>query len=473
MSIPRKIAFNTVFSSLTKISWTLVSLVALGLITRYLGADGFGEYTTILAFFFMFSAIGDLGLNQIVLREISYKEEKTKEKQIISTAFMLRLSVSIILILASFILTRFLPYSDNIKNGIILSSFGLLFSSTYQILVTIFQKRLLLYQVSLAELVGRVANLVWVFICIHFQLELLWILGGMLFSWASTFFIVFILARIKVKFYPRFDYMGAKKLLKKALPLGISAIITFIYFRVDTIMLSIMKGVGDVGIYGVAYKIIENVSYFPAMFMGLIMPLYARYIFTNRKKFKRVAYRAFDTISFIAVGISFGIFALAPKIITIIAGEGFEESILVLRILSISILGLFYAQYFNTILITANLQKKLLLIFSICAVLNISANIIFIPKYSYLAAGVISSFTELLVPILAAIMVVKNCHYFPKISVLLKTILAGILMLGFLFVFKNWPIYLQILLGGGIYIMAAFALKAFSIKDFKKIIKAN
>ncbi|MEA3273306.1 MAG: flippase [Patescibacteria group bacterium] len=473
MSIPRKIAFNTIFSSSTKISWTFVSIIALGLITRYLGADGFGEYTTVLAFFFMFSAISDLGLSQIVLREISYKKRDTKEKQIISTAFTLRLTVSLIIILASFVLVRFLPYSDNIKNGIILSSFGLLFSSGYQILVTVFQKRLLVYQVSIAELVGRVANLAWVFTCVHFQLGLLWILGGMLISWASTFLIVFILARIKVKFHLGFNYLGIKKLLKNALPLGISAIITFIYFRVDTIMLSIMKGIGDVGIYGAAYKIIENVAYFPAMFMGLIMPLYARYMFTNKKKFKRVAYRAFDTISFIAIGISFGIFALAPKIITLIAGEGFEESILVLRILAISILGLFYAQYFNTILITANLQKKLLLIFSICAVLNISANIIFIPQYSYLAAGTISSLTELLVPMLAAIMVIKHCHYFPKVYALLKIILAGILMLGFLFISKNWPIYLQIPLGGGIYLMATFALKAFSIRDFKKIIKAN
>lgn len=473
MSIPRKIAFNTIFSSSAKISWTFISLIALGLITRYLGADGFGEYTTVLAFFFMFSAISDLGLSQIVLREISYKKRDTKEKQIISTAFTLRLTVSLIIILASFVLVRFLPYSDNIKNGIILSSFGLLFSSGYQILVTVFQKRLLVYQVSIAELVGRVANLAWVFTCVHFQLGLLWILGGMLISWASTFLIVFILARIKVKFHLGFNYLGIKKLLKNALPLGISAIITFIYFRVDTIMLSIMKGIGDVGIYGAAYKIIENVAYFPAMFMGLIMPLYARYMFTNKKKFKRVAYRAFDTISFIAIGISFGIFALAPKIITLIAGEGFEESILVLRILAISILGLFYAQYFNTILITANLQKKLLLIFSICAVLNISANIIFIPQYSYLAAGTISSLTELLVPMLAAIMVIKHCHYFPKVYALLKIILAGILMLGFLFISKNWPIYLQIPLGGGIYLMATFALKAFSIRDFKKIIKAN
>ncbi len=473
MSIPHKIAFNTVFSSLTKITWTLVALVSLGLITRYLGADGFGEYTTVLAFFFMFSALSDLGLNQIVLREISFRKKEKKESQIISTAFTLRLLVAFLAITSSFLLVEFLPYSENIKKGIILASFGLIFSSGYQILVTVFQKRFLVYQVSIAELIGRVSNLIWVFVCINLKLGLLWVLGGMIASWLSTFLIVFVLAQLKIRFRLRFNFLESKKLLKNALPLGISAIITFIYFRVDTIILSIIKGVGDVGIYGAAYKIVENVAYFPAMFMGLIMPLYARYMFTDKEKFQRVASRVFDAISFIAVGIAFGIFALAPKIIIIIAGEGFEESILVLRILSLSILGLFYAQYFNTILITANLQKKLLIIFSVCAVFNIFTNLIFIPKYSYLAAGLISSLTEILVPILAAFLVFKKCQYFPKIQALFKIILSGVLMLLFLFFSTGLPIYLQILLGGGIYLLATFVFKAFSKEDFKKIIRAN
>jgi O-antigen/teichoic acid export membrane protein len=473
MSIPHKVAFNTVFSSSAKITWTLVSLISLGLITRYLGADGFGEYTTILAFFFMFSAFSDLGLNQIVLREISFKNRDLREGKIISTAFTLKLLVALLVVFTAFLLVKFLPYSEIIKKGIILSSFGLFFSSGYQILTTIFQKRLLVYQVSIAELVGRVANLIWVFIFINLKLGLLWILGGMILSWVSTFLIVFILAQLKIRFSFRFNFLESKKLLKNALPLGISAVITFIYFRVDTIILSLIKGIGDVGIYGAAYKIIENVAYFPAMFMGLIMPLYARYMFTNRKKFHRVASRAFDVLSFIAVGISFGIFALAPKIIDIIAGAGFEESVLVLRILSISILGLFYAQYFNTILITANFQKKLLMIFIFCAVFNIITNLIFIPLYSYLAAGFISSITEILVPILAAWLVLKHCHYFPRIYSLLKIFLAGILMLGFLFFSVSFPIYIQIILGGTIYLATTFILKVFSKEDFKKVIRAN
>ena len=132
MSIPKKIAINTIFSSSAKIIWTLIAMVSLGLITRHLGTASFGDYTTILAFFFMLSALCDMGLGQIVLREISYKSREKDERHIVSVAFTMRLVVSLVLILASLVLVWVLPYSSDVKKGILLVSVGLIFSSGYQ-----------------------------------------------------------------------------------------------------------------------------------------------------------------------------------------------------------------------------------------------------------------------------------------------------------------------------------------------------
>ena len=71
MSTPRKIAYNVVFSAAAKMAGTVLALVGIGFITRYLGKDGFGDYSTVLAFFFFFGALADLGLYSISTREIS------------------------------------------------------------------------------------------------------------------------------------------------------------------------------------------------------------------------------------------------------------------------------------------------------------------------------------------------------------------------------------------------------------------
>ena len=54
MVIARKIAYNVLVSSISKILATVLALVSIGLITRYLGKDGFGNYSTVIAFFAFF-----------------------------------------------------------------------------------------------------------------------------------------------------------------------------------------------------------------------------------------------------------------------------------------------------------------------------------------------------------------------------------------------------------------------------------
>ena len=90
MPVARKIAYNVVFNSLFKVFSTVVlSLYSIRLITEYLGPDGFGKYATILAFFAFFSALVDLGLAQVIVREIS--REGADEKSIFGKIFTLRL----------------------------------------------------------------------------------------------------------------------------------------------------------------------------------------------------------------------------------------------------------------------------------------------------------------------------------------------------------------------------------------------
>jgi O-antigen/teichoic acid export membrane protein len=473
-TVSQKVSINAVLSSICKIVWTFIALYSFRLLAQYLGADGFGKYTTILAFFFMFSAFGELGVNQMALREISYEKNEGKEDKIISIAFSLKIIAAIVIFFIAFVLLFLLKdfYEIDIRLGISLVSVGLLFSSGYQVLTTIFQKRLLAYKVALAELLGRIVNLIWVIFCIQESLSLIFVVFGMIFSWMATFIVVFILAKKEVNFKFKIDLLEYKKFLKKSLPLGLSAIISFIYFKSDTLILSAKQGFYDVGIYQAAYKIVENIAYFPSMFMGLVMPIYARHIFTETKRFRKAAKRVFDAIVFLGMGVFWGIMALAPKIIAITTAgrEEFGASVVVLKILSIAIMGIFLGQYFNTLLIVANHQKILLKIFLFCAIFNVSLNLLFIPQFSYMASAIISSATEVLVPCLSASVIYFKMKYQPVFFSLFKTFLAGLIMYFFLVTYPEIPIYIQIPVGGMIYFFLSCLFRVFSKEDLKKII---
>src|SRR3972149_2782066 len=141
MAIARKIAYNVILNSFLKVLSTVVlSLFSIRLITGYLGQDGFGQYSTTLAFFAFFSALADLGLSSVTAREIS--REGANEKNILDKVFSLRLSSSVAVFLLSPLLLLFFNYSRDLKIAILVAAGAVIFSTMSLLLNGVFQKRL-------------------------------------------------------------------------------------------------------------------------------------------------------------------------------------------------------------------------------------------------------------------------------------------------------------------------------------------
>lgn len=92
-----------------------------------------------------------------------------------------------------------------------------------------------------------------------------------------------------------------------------------------------------------------------------------------------------------------------------------------------------------------------MLVLSLAAVVNISLNYFFIPKFSYLASAWISVITELIVVVFTAAMVFFKTKYFPRVEKAWGLILAGILMGAFLAVFKSINFFVLILISASLY----------------------
>ena len=129
MLIARKIAYNVAVSSFSKILSTALALVSIGLITRYLGKEGFGNYATALAFLSFFSAVADLGLYSASTREIS--RPGADEKKIMGNIFAFRAGVSLLVLILSPIVVIFFSYPLEVKEAIIIVAASFLFSSSY------------------------------------------------------------------------------------------------------------------------------------------------------------------------------------------------------------------------------------------------------------------------------------------------------------------------------------------------------
>ena len=402
MNLAARIAHNSIISAITRVISLALALVTIGLITRYLGTSGFGNYTTIVAFYFLITAVSDFGVNQILTREIS--RPNAKEKDILANVLGLRL-ISLFLVSSVGILgTFFLPYGGEIKKGIWLMFIALVLSSLSQALNGIFQKRLVMNRIAWRELIGRFIQLGVTFLAVKYNFGIFGIIIAMIASYAFVLAASWNLASQYLTLSFSFDTKYWKYFLKESAPLGIAAFVNFLYFKADAILLSLLQTSHDVGIYGAAYKVLESLIYFPTMFMGLIMPVFSYNIFHRPAHFLRIASRTLKAIWLVTIPLVISLFFLAEETIKIIAGAEFTDSVIVLQILAFALGAIFLANFFNSVLIVVNRQKLLLLILAGTAGLSLILNIIFIPYYSFMAAAVISTLCEIMVTIIAYIL---------------------------------------------------------------------
>lgn len=471
MILARKIAYNVVFNSVAKILSTVLALVSIGFITRYLGRDGFGDYATILAFFSFFGAFLDLGLYQIATREISRKD--ANEEEIMGNVFTLRLVSSLLVLFIAPILVLFLPYSQEVKNGILLIAIAYVASSSYMVLNGIFQKNLRMDKVAATELIGKIIQVGFIFLAVKYNWGFTAIIFALLINMVFAFLLVFVLSRKYIKFSLSFDFKYWKKFLRMSFPMGVSAFVTFLYFKMDTIILSILKGSEAVGIYNMAYKIIENVTFFPAMIIGLVLPLFSMYIFTDKEKFRKVADKIAKIFFLIIVPLIVGVMFLSESIIGIIGGSDFIISANVLRLLVLALAFIFFGHFFNTILLSANFQKKLMKVLAFCAVFNISLNFLLIPMYSYNGAAIVSVATEFLVVVLTAYLTIKHVKYKFATNGWERILLSGVAMSLFLFIFQKENFFLIAIGSVLIYAFSLWLTRAVTTKELKSIIATS
>ncbi len=468
MSLPRRIAYNAIFTSLAKIFGTFLSLVSIGFITRYLGKEGFGDYSTVLAFFAFFSAIADLGLYAISTREISRPE--SDEESILGNVFAIRLTVSFLIILISPILIFAFPYPGNVKIGVVLAASAYFFASGYSVLIGLFQKRLAMDKVAIGEFLGKVVQLSVVVLAVKSNFGFLAIISSLLFNMLVSFAVIYLFSRKYTAFSLCFDWLAWRKFLKESYPVGISAIIVFAYFKLDTILLSILKTNADVGIYNAAYKVVENIAFFPAMFVGLVMPIMSRYIFHERAKFEKVADKTFKIFLILSIPLVIGSIFFAKNIIALIGGTGYEESVLVLEILSFAMAFIFFGNFFTNVIIAGNQQRKLIAILSFCAVFNVSLNLLLIPKFSYNGAALTSSLTEFLVVVLSGIACWRLIQYTPSFDKLGPILFSGLLMGAFLFISPVLFFPLRLAVSTALYFVFLWIFRAVSVEEIRSLL---
>ena len=448
---------------------TLLALVAIGLTTRYLTKTEWGEYAIMLTFGSIFAVLADGGFYQLLVREIS--RPGADENKVASNIFTMRLLVSLFIFALAPLVSFFLPYSAQARWGIAVGMIGFWFLSGSQVFMGVFQKYLRMDRAAIAELAGRVVQLVLIFLVIRWQLNFLWIVATLTLSGLVNFVMVYLMAQKHLAVRLSFDFDFWKTSIKQSYPLAISGILVMLYFSFSSLILSAFRPAADVGIYRLAYKVLESLIFFPSMFVGLIMPVMSSVAFTDRERFKKILQKSYDVLIIFALPLVMGTPLLAGKIIELLGGGNYPESVPVLNILMVAVGIIFLGTLFSFGLIALDRQKNLLWISAAGAVFNLLLNFIFIPQYSYTAAAVITVLTEGLVTIFMAASIWREIYYLPGSKIAAKSFLASLVMVAVLWLAGDVNLFVLLAIALACYFGALYLFKGISAGEIMALVK--
>lgn len=386
----------------------LLSIIIVKLITNYLGTTGYGEYVTIYEFLAFFGIAADLGLFTIAVREMA-KDDK-KIPFIIGNV----LSVRTILAACTMVLGATVAYlipkygGTHIPFGITIASVAVFLSILNGTVSSVLQVFLKMQYATVGLVLGRVVSLGYMLYTVFvafpqssdagfYHLILAGVFGSVVML-GVTYLYTCRLSKIKY----RFDFSFWKEVIWKSLPYGIALILSMIYFRIDSILLSLMKGPEEVGIYGVPMKIVEILTIVPVYFMNSVMPVLTRALKDNKEKVGRILQYAFDFLVICGLPLLVGGYILAYPLTFVISspeflsrlGEGFYGSDIGLKILLFALFFSYTNCMFGFTLVALNRQMSLLKINAGCVVFNILANLAVIPAWGFRGAAVTSILSE-------------------------------------------------------------------------------
>jgi len=489
MSFKRQVAYNTTVQVIGKAIVTLLSVFVTILLTRHLGPTGYGYYNTAVAFVGFFIVLADLGVYPILVREMSQRPEE--RERIYGNIVVYRTLSALLVMLLAFLVGSLMPYPQIVKFAIGIYALASFFGLLVNLVMAVFQINYRMDLPTISDVLGRALYLFLLFFGLQRGYNLYGIFWLLVLSTIFNLILNLALGRRYIKFKPAFEFPFIKEFFKESLPMGLVTILGMIHFKIDTILLSVMKPAYDVGIYGAAYRIFENLIIIPGIFVGLMFPKFSELYIQDRNILKNTFQKTIDILILAVMPVLILFFLLSPYIIQIIAGSGFAPSALALRILVFSLPFTFLISPFSYLLVASKKQTRLIYVWGAMSILNIILNLILIPYFSYRGAAVVTVFTEAVTLVILFYLLRTALHIRAAFGYLRKIIVPS-LFFAFVFWFLlkipfleferflNYGILAQLIqavfmlgLGAALYLLFLLLFRVVAIDDLKELIKKN
>lgn len=383
-----KILKNFNWLALENISRTFISLFVLAWVARYLGPEQFGLFNYAFAFVTLFSIFSTLGLDPILIKKLV--NHKDRKNEFLGSALMMRTVGSVAMILAATAAAWFTSNGD-----MQILSFVLIFSLTFSIRsfevisnwfqsevkskFAVYARSLGFFSVSLIK-IGLILT--------QSPLEyFVWV--TLLEQLIAISLLIYFYRKISNQSVSSFKVSkeAVKELTIDSWPLALGGVAGLIYMKIDQVMIANMLDTEQLGYYYSAVKLSEVWYFIPNAIAASVFPAILNAKRKDENLYNSRIQLLYDVLVWVGILLSLAVSLSAPTIVKIF-GDQYVNSGPILRVHVWTNVFLFMGAIASRWVIAENLTKNALVRAMVGAALNVTLNLILIPRMGIMGAAI-------------------------------------------------------------------------------------
>jgi len=452
-----------VFAELAK---PLVSYFLIVYISRGMGKEGVGLYSTVLSLLVFFETFAILGIGNVITRDVAVEPGRA------STYFSSALVVGVITTALSLVILVFLPmwlrFEPKVRSGIGIISVSMIFFISTSIIQAFFEGLQRMEYKSIGNTLETFLRVFSGILAIRYGYGI----EGVLWSMVAVRIVIFLYSAITIlRLIPGPLAWPEKNLvvglIGQSMTFLLIAFMSAAYSNMDILILSQSRGSEEVGTYAAASRLMIILK---GLSTGYIVALFPQMAFAYSRSAKTLCTRCSQSIKYIlvlSIPATIGTTVLSPQIIRKIYGYQFVESTLCLQILIWTILAFPVGLVLARALVASHHQMYDLYANAAVMVSSLALYLTLIPMWSATGAALATVLSMLIFLCVEYAFVRRLLFKLSFFTFCAKPLTAGILMGLCTYAIRDHNLLAVILISTFTYLLLLILLKTFSSEEIE------
>lgn len=383
----RRAARNATWLFSSQILARLIGFTMGTVLARAFGAERFGEYMFVMTYVMYFAFIADGGLGRFLIRDASREPRRAPEFLAKVSALRLVLALAVyLLMIAGALATR----ADGERTVFIaVAGISLFTGALSGALSSMFNAREEMRVSALFGVLSTLTTAVFVLAALASGLGLPGVFVGA--ALANVPPLVYLVSQWRRRLgMPglRVDLPFWRVALGRSFPYALLGVIGLVYFRMDALLLTWMKGAEATGIYTAAYRLLDAVTDVPGVIVAAMFPTLSRLHVESRPKLRRAYLGAMGTLALLGLPVLIGMVFFARPAVLLLYGEEFSRSVVVLQLLAVAVFLIFIDTANTMVLYAGDNLRPVVLLSLVTMTANLLLCLALIPPYAERGAAV-------------------------------------------------------------------------------------